>query len=198
MKNLLFILPIICLSFSLQAQQVDPDSGQQFTDVEQQFLEAVRGEDTHAVQAFIERGDVDVTSNELGTIALSESITDHNDIFEHHNDIFELLWANGARYTYSPYSVDHKLLSRDITDRIGRIAEGTKPIAQDFYERLFTKSIQSLRDIRDIECTSDDMVFLRQVLADDTRAAESREKLNSPIEEDVDISSSCLEWINSL
>ena len=67
MKNLLFILPIIAVSFNLQAQKTDyvPAS------VEEEFLDAVRAGDFNTTASFIPELDL---SGELGERALAISL----------------------------------------------------------------------------------------------------------------------------
>ena len=141
MKNLLFILPIICLSLNLQAQQTDPvnnsntsvpaedsderesehiinfinntiinnryitsylptqeeEDSEQFTDVEKEFLDAVRGGDIDTVIDFIDVNfmdgrSVDFTSSDvLGKKALAAAIVS-GDI-----NMVATLWERGAR-----------------------------------------------------------------------------------------------------
>ena len=89
MKNLLFVLPIIAVSFNLQAQQVEfvTDSNESVASVEDQFLDAVMVGDIGSV---IDSLDVGFT-DELGEKALEVAMR-NGDI-----PMVRVLWERGAR-----------------------------------------------------------------------------------------------------
>ena len=97
MKNLLFILPIIAVSFNLQAQQVDfvTDSNEQAVSLEDQLLDAVVAGDIESVIDFLDvdfmdgKG-VDFT-DELGEEALAIAMR-NGDI-----SMVRVLWERGAK-----------------------------------------------------------------------------------------------------
>ena len=211
MKHLLFILPIMCLSLNLQAQQTGPiddpntsnpvedsderepeyiihdiekryitlqdeklsitswpptqeeeNNSRQFTDVEEQFLVAVRIGDIDTVIDFIDvnfmdgRG-VDFTSNdELGKAALAAAIVS-GDI-----NMVATLWERGARLNEDNTSTFMAALAsaqyfKGLTVYV-YMAEHTFEIILNVVQN-FEKHIQNNNTV---ECDLDDAALLRK------------------------------------
>ena len=101
MKNLLFILPIICLGLSLQAQQSESSADlNEPSRITEDFFDAVRDRNIGRAIYFLDRGFIDGrsiddvnVSNEWGETALHIA-AENADM-----DMVEALWGRGARIT---------------------------------------------------------------------------------------------------